>query len=431
MIHLRFFTLFICYLLCIAVFADDSPILNKRQRPCTAIRVLTTTTVIQTSISISLSTATETSITTETLVSTTTATETVPTTATETTVSTETVTETAPMTATETSISTATITETSVSTTTATDISTTTDTAITITIISGSIPPPVTLPVTETTTIPITETSVSTTTATETITTTDTAITITIISGSIPPPVTLPGTEITSTTTTTSIPITITTTETYTQSGVCTASPTPSSCPTLPPSPNAPLCPITSSLTLTFDDLSTSWFFNFPLSYRSFFFSGQAGWLLLNTKSPKATFQERRASLSPPNSLYTKSYGMVRFGVEGNGTFDLVSSWMYAYNVQATTYNQKFFWVTIRTDKMAGDDKGGPNSSQVFPYAVPLGAFKGEMMNWERLGDTVRGVKWVEMAVWREWYWGQKGVEGNPVSAWAMDNVVVRKRKAC
>ena len=79
--------------------------------------------------------------------------------------------------------------------------------------------------------------------------------------------------------------------------------------------------------------------------------------------------------------------------------------------------------VTIRTDKTPG-----------FPYAVPITNQSGNMVKAEEVfGDAVRGIAWVEIAVWQRWDWnspkgGQGSLEGNPANGWSVDSVSVRKR---
>jgi hypothetical protein len=166
--------------------------------------------------------------------------------------------------------------------------------------------------------------------------------------------------------------------------------------------------------------LTTDYKSPFPLVYKSFSFSGSAGWLLLNGRSPLATSIEKRGVISPPYALLSQSYGMVRFGAT-NFTFDLIEFHLLGWT-QRIGEPQKLT-ITIRTDKMGQD---------AFPYALPITNGKEELVRARSaMGGLVEGIKWVELAVWQTWLWSQPGVQGTPAQGWTIDNLIVRKRRAC
>jgi hypothetical protein len=251
---------------------------------------------------------------------------------------------------------------------------------------------------TETTTEPTTTTEITTETATTTETETETETTT--------EPTTT--TEVTTAITTETETTTTTEVTTTTETGRCT---TPSLCPPLS----------TAATTLNFDDdpdLSTDYKSPFSGIYKSFTFS--PGWLLLNGLSPLAGTFETLGIMSPPNALLSSTSGMQRFG-STNFTFDLLEFSLLGWTREPAGP----LILTIRTDKMGGED--------AFPYALPFVNGRVVDVRAERaMGELLKGVRWVEMAVWKEWrYEDRPGVNGVPATGWIVDNLVVTRRQNC
>jgi hypothetical protein len=251
---------------------------------------------------------------------------------------------------------------------------------------------------TETTTEPTTTTEITTETATTTETKTETETTT--------EPTTT--TELSTAITTETQISTTTEVTTTTETGSCTS---PTLCPPLS----------TSATTLNFDDdpdLRTEYKSPFSGTYKSFTFS--PGWLLLNGFSPLADSFESRGIMSPPNALLSSTAGMQRFG-STNFTFDLLSFSMFGW----TREPAGSLTLTIRTNKMGEED--------AFPYALPIANGRLVDVRAERaMEELLKGVMWVEMAVWKEWRWDDRpGVNGVPATGWIIDNVVVQRRRNC